>query len=1613
MENKSGTVLRGYELKQLLGEGGFGAVYQAYQPAVKRNVALKVILPEYANQPEFIRSFESEAQLVARLEHLHVVPLYDFWRDPDGAYLVMRLMRGGSLRGMIEESALELPLAAKLLDQVASALHAAHRQGIIHRDIKPDNVLLDEEQNAFLTDFGISIDLNRDIEDDEDFDDSLTGSPHYISPEQAQQQKVSPRSDVYSLGIVLFEMITGQAPFAGNTTMMELILKQINEPLPPLETLNPDLPPELDLVIQRATDKNPDARYPDALALALAFRQAVPSLAGAATITTPEAEEAAPDAVVDLITPSVDNPYKGLRPFEQADAEDFFGRDELIKRLLEAIDESRFLAVIGPSGSGKSSVVKAGLIPRLRSGALAGSDRWYIGEMVPSNDPFRELASTLLSCATQRVPNLEHRLRASDRGLLDAVNSILPDDDTQLLLLIDQFEETFTQVDDEALRSAFLNNLMVTATNPDSRVRIIVTLRADFYDRPLLYPGFGELIRRYGEVVLPLGPAEIEQTIVGPATRADLTVEPALIAAITAEIQDQPGALPLLQYALTEVFERRKGHTLTYDAYQASGGVLGALARRAEEIFVQLDNFKQQAARQVFLRLVTLGEGTEDTRRRVEYGELLSLEDNHAATQAVLDLYSRYRLLTFDNDPVTRNPTVEVAHEAILREWSRLREWLNDSRDDVRAQQRLAAAAAVWNSESRDASFLADGLRLQQFELLLSSGNISLTEDEKAYVHASVAERDRRAQEEAARLAREKALEKRNRRILQIATTVFAVLTIIAIIATIFALNQRTDAIAARDEAETNFERAESESIQRATAQAQAEVDRNIAQREASRSLSSLAREQLSTDPVASINLALRAIRDGDTASETYVPEAELALTDAVNRSQERVYVAPFDGNPIANADIQDERLAFIGSHLAIADSSLQTITTLEELAVDNAINVFVQWSNTGQLLSVRGYQLVVWQETEAVTSLESEELIRCASWSPDGELVGICAGSQIVIWNPESNTRFSVANPDYAADPNQIFETFSWTPDGRYGIMHNSVRIFVWDREREVVAYEILPTTVATTDDTLIHQHPENFNVTVVDNDRFLSWGNAGYLYLWSVADGQQLQDLTSSNIAINGIAFSPNGDRMLVYQNNDIESVWAVMPDGLSSIGVLGYASGSRLLTAAWRDSTILAMTVSDTNDITIFNADTGAIISTLYGHSDRVEQLHWIDDTRLLSISQDGSARIWEVFRANGQPLGEGKLYDIQVAERGEVSAFWVDDRTIAVSGQDGLARRIDLTNETVTTLEDDSRIRWYLTWRDDGRYVIRYSDRDQRLQLWDFDTQTMVFEINTAVDKAFWTEAGIFYSTLNGQVTWLADDGTVLGTFDGLTAGINDLVYHAASQQVAVAADEAFINVYSLPSSTPVSNPITPIHTLDTEGRIPVRVTWHSDGNRLASIGFNGDVFLWDVANDEQIFFATTGDRDFPGRAPIVFSPDEQHMAAAIDDEVIIYDLMGNIILRATAANAVQGVDWVPHDTQLRVLAWGFTNESGVGFVDIWDVDPVGDNDALVWHTTALGQAIVAAPNGDGSLLLTADRAGRVSIFQIWPNLPTLVDYAAACCQTRPLSEAQQDQFNIRD
>ena len=483
--------------------------------------------------------------------------------------------------------------------------------------------------------------------------------------------------------------------------------------------------------------------------------------------------------------------------------------------------------------------MKAGLVPSLRRGAVPGSEQWLVTDMFPGSYPYEELAAALLRVAVERPDDLVEELARDELGIRRVAKRILPAE-SELLLVVDQFEELFTLTAEETRRQ-FLAGLTALADDPRSLVRVLVTLRADFLDHPLRYPEFGELLRAGMVAVAAPSDDELAEAIEQPARRVGVRYESGLVSQILADVRDQPGALPLLQYALTELFAGRASDTLTLEGYVATGGVVGALGHRAENLYARLRPAAQAACRQIFLRLVGADPTAQDTRRRVRRSELRQLELDPDAVEEVLASYGEHRLLTFDREPLTRTPTVEVAHEAILFRWERLHGWIEERRGDLLLHRRLVEAAAEWQDTGRDPEYLPREGRLAQFEAWADATDLALTAGERKFLAEARAAADatarRRARRRRATLAG------------------FAVLAAAASVLAAFALVLRDQA---RDDARL------------ATA----------------RQLAASAEANLEVDPERSILLAIEAAETTRRHDGTMLPEAEQALHAALATSR-------------------------------------------------------------------------------------------------------------------------------------------------------------------------------------------------------------------------------------------------------------------------------------------------------------------------------------------------------------------------------------------------------------------------------------------------------------------------------------------------------------------------------------------------------------------------------------------------------------------------------------------------------------------------------------------------------------------------------------------------------
>ncbi|MER7490328.1 hypothetical protein ABTY20_31480 [Streptomyces sp. NPDC126497] len=491
-----------------------------------------------------------------------------------------------------------------------------------------------------------------------------------------------------------------------------------------------------------------------------------------------------------------DPPYRGLARFETADSKWFFGRNQLTADLLDLLRRRRFAAVFGPSGSGKSSLLRAGLVPALQHTQDADLRPAAIRILTPGEHPVRTHAHLLTPTHTP-----------PDSAGVDT------------LVVVDQFEEVFTLCQDPAERARFID-LLLTSRQPDSRLRVLIGVRADFYGHCAGHVDLAEALRDANVLVGPMTSGELREVIVKPATTAGLMVERALTSRLIEEVTDAPGGLPLLSHALLETWRRRRGKTLSMTGYEAAGSLNGAIAKTAEEVYHYFTEEQAATVRSVLLRLVVPGQGTPDTRRPVDRTELEAI--GRQETTQIVERLAKARLLTLDDT------TVELAHEALITAWPRLHGWIEEDRERLRAHRNLTEAAAAWEELGREAGALYRGSRLVAAqEHFSNTPTEDLTDLERAFLTASL----------AAREEEERAAARTARRLRWLAVAL-AMLLVVSVGATVYSIKQ----------------------------QATAERERNVA---ISRQVAGTANRLADSDPALAAQLAVAAYRVAPTVEAT------------------------------------------------------------------------------------------------------------------------------------------------------------------------------------------------------------------------------------------------------------------------------------------------------------------------------------------------------------------------------------------------------------------------------------------------------------------------------------------------------------------------------------------------------------------------------------------------------------------------------------------------------------------------------------------------------------------------------------------------------------------------
>ena len=1160
------------------------------------------------------------------------------------------------------------------------------------------------------------------------------------------------------------------------------------------------------------------------------------------------------EADADLPSPG-DNPYKGLDAFQQTDADLFFGREDFTAHLLERLHNAsspRFLAMVGPSGSGKSSVVHAGLIPALRQNRVPGAARWAITTMFPRVNPLYELELALRSVAVTNQADILDVLQRDAYGLARAARLILPEDQP-LLLIIDQFEELFTLVQDSSLAGFFMDLLHAAVTDPHSSVRVLITLRADLLDRPLMVPDFGGLVQNHTVMIVPLTPAELERAITLPAKQAHVTIDPGLVARLVAEANDQPGALPLLEFALTELYDQRVGRTITMNAYEEIGGLRRALAAHAERVYAELDAGQREATRQLFLRLITLGEGTEDLRRRVSAQELAALQEQTKTLHYVTHFLAANRLLTLDIDPTSRKPTAEVAHEALIREWGRLRDWLDESRNDVRMQRLLATAVVEWQHHDHDESYLMRGSKLAQFEGWRAGTDLALTTEESRFLDASNAEHERRVAAEQHRQQRELDMQRRAANRLRYIAVSLVMFLVVATGLALYALGQQQEAQTNQRNAQTSEAIAEANAAtaERSEAEAQSLLWANAAQdafqnQEYDLALALALASASIEDPPLVARDALAGAAHHATRTRTFSGHAD-RVNSVVYSPDGQTALSGSDDTTLILWDVssgQPQR-SFIG-HTATVNSVA--------FSPDGTLALSGSADNTLILWDVAGGQALR-------TFTGHTDVVNGVAFSPDGALA--LSGSNdntLILWDVSSGTALHTLSGHYK-DVNSV----AFSPDGTTALSGSADQtLILWD----VASGQSIRR--------FIRQGLQGTVYSVAfspDGTLALSGAGNTNLFLWDVGTGQPTHTLSGHTGWVYGVAFSPDGRTALSGSDDGTLILWDVA-NGQARRTFSGRTDW--IYGVAYSPDGTTALTGSENGTLTLWDIDNEEAVRTFSGHTDWVNSVvHSPDGTLALSGSRDKTLVLWDM--SSSQPIRTFSGHTGLVN-----SVAFSPDGTMALSGSGDTTLILwDVgSGQPLRTFTDHTDWVSSVAFSPDGALALSGA-RDASLILWDVDSGQLLHSLSghqgDVLSVVFSPDGqtAVSGSRDDTLILWDVDSGQPLRTFSGHQADVLSVVFSTDGSLALSGSRDDTLILWDVASGQP--------RQTFTGHQDDVESVALSPDSTLAVSGSRDDTLvLWDVASGQPL-------RTFSGHQgnvqSVTFGPDGTTILSASADHTL--------------------------------------------------------------------------------------------------------------------------------
>ncbi len=1464
----TGTLIDQFRVSRMIGQGGMGEVYLARDTLLGRKVALKILLPRMFESESGVERFLFEARATARFAHPHIVTIYAAGQFGDRPYLALEYLEGETLRDRMSREPAGFDQTMRVGVAIADALREAHRHGILHRDLKPANVMIPADGRVRVLDFGlaktISGDAQQEIQDragappeceplstTEAFRtlaDELRGTPRYMAPEQWRRAPATPATDVWALGMILYELASGCHPWPGATTYQLCIRINSATPVPPLPE---SVHPELRALIERCVDKDPERR-PQVESILRSLETLRPG-------GSPRPE-------------STYGPFRGLLPCDGRDAGLFCGRDAEVDAFLERMRLEPVLPIVGPSGTGKSSLVQAGIIPRLQ-----GQGRWIVLALRPGRQPMRALAARLLAGGSQgdtssivqgntpctvTMPSLSgesfsgptpdeiesaavaltRELQESPARLALKLAEIAEREQARVLLFVDQLEELVTLVDAPDIRRTFMESLCLAADDPEGPVRVVLTLRDDFLGRLAMGEASRQILSRVTVLRTPDREA-LEEILTRPVAAMGYRYDdPNLVQEMVAEVRGEAAALPLLQVAGQTLWKMRDrdGRLLLRSAYDAMGGVAGALAHHADGVLDVFSTRQLTLARQILVRLVST-EGTRAVVPRARMEDELGPEADE-----VLERLVKGRLVLIRRARAGRGEAeLELVHESLVSTWALLGRWIEESHEQRVFLDEVRQAAQLWQQR---------GCRNQE----VWEGPALAEARRKAERLAVVPALVRQFLDAGARRERRSA---RRRWIL------LAVLFVsLALVAGIMAF-QRDLAVADRRSAEAAAELARAEQVRAELAMWEAK-GAALQLRGQSGATLAAARSQaaLSSDPAR--------FRDRLTSLMASSPALVLAQHErtvfaaAVTPDGQRLVTGSFD----KTARVWDLGTGEVLQVLEGHDDYIYAVDITpdgQRLVTGSLDRTARVWDlETGALLHVLdGHEARIW--TLDVT--------------PDGTRV--VTGSRdgtARVWDLETGALVRV----FEGHEGDI-SSLAITPDGRKlvtGMADNTVH--VWD----------LGTG------TLIRRlegHQDGVcAAAVAPNGRHLLTGSYDHTArVWDLETGALIRTLEGHGGPVYSTAFTPDGERLVTGSEDKTARAWDLHTGRL--LQVFAEHEDAVYATVVAPDGARL-FTGSGDKTARVWDLGSSAVLTILAGHTDSVEAVAITPNGRRAATgSIDGTARVWDLETGAGLLTLEG--------HQGPVLAVDIspDGRRLVTGSLDRTARVWDLeTGAPIRILEGHQGYVYAAAFAPDGARVATGST-DKTARVWDLGTGEVLHELSGhegVVQAIAFAPDGQHLATGSFDRTvrvWDLGPGEPSRVLRGHDADVYDVAFAPDGQRLITGSRDKTARVWDLETGAVLHTiaghadriwavAVTPDgERLVTGSQDRTARVWDLDTGALLQVLEGHEDILWAVAVSADGRRLVTGSQDRtarvwdidPDRSPLRSIPELQHDAGA--------------------------------------------------------------------------------------------------------------------------------------